>query len=374
MRKQILVQGFVCILFGIIFTSGLVGCRDNEEDTPKVLVDHPSLLERHSLEGTYPRFSAEQLSLAGFPDHMHAFAWPGWQAMVDENGVTYGPHSLCHRHELIPREGLLTEDGAIRYQSFHLAFDSRYHACDMMPFVEMLSWARHDLFNLLGLVRQDTLHIYNPNNTADYREKTGLGTWRMYKRAEDKYLVQAIATLYARGLAGHAAFELVTEWTLRGVLDDRLPPWFETGLMHYLGENGCHLVNYMRPYRPKGSVVLTPEQVNVILASPPNPDVGLDTENFRKACYSAFIMVWNLIENRGGLPAMRKYFAKVAEGKSLDEAAQKIWHADLAQLRQQLNPVELGEPLGDAVQSRSPHRPPEPPNEETTDAEADTTH
>ena len=350
------------LLLGVGMASGLTGCAQQQSsEAPAELVDHPSLLERHSLESRFPRFTTEQLAAAGYPDHGHTFVWPDWQVMVDRNGDTYGPGSLCQEREVVPRTGLVVEPGRIRYRSFNLEFDSRYAACDMMPFVEMLDWARHDLQTMLGIVREDTLHIINTNSSQDYLLRSGLGTWRMYKMVDGSALMQAIAVLYARGLPVHAAFELVVEWTLRGVCGDALPLWFERGLMEYMSENGCHLTNYMGPYRSSGPVLLAPDRVDAILAAPPNSDRGIDNQEFRMACYSAFIMVWELIENRGGLQAVERFLADVASGESVDTAARKVWRADLTALRGELDATRLGEPIGDATQPRAPHRPPEPP-------------
>ena len=47
--------------------------------------------------------------MAGFPDHKHAYAWPGWEVLTDAEGVTYGPGSLCVDKVLMPRDGLIVE-------------------------------------------------------------------------------------------------------------------------------------------------------------------------------------------------------------------------------------------------------------------------
>ncbi len=96
------------------------------------------------------------------------------------------------------------------------------------------------------------------------------------------------------------AFALVTDWRLRENLPAPLPPWLHYGLTEYLSENGVHLNNYMLQFREQGPVMFSPLITDTILSQPPDPDRGRDREMYRRASYSAFLMVWRLVEEQRG--------------------------------------------------------------------------
>jgi hypothetical protein len=114
----------------------------------------------------------------------------------------------------------------------------------------------------------------------------------------------------------------------------------------------------MAEFRSKGPVLLSPPDTERILVSDAQPDPWRDREMFRRASYSAFLMAWELVENQGGLAALREFLQAVRGGDDPDAAAARIWGMDLAELAQFLDPVQLGEPIGKAVESRSPHQEP----------------
>jgi hypothetical protein len=59
------------------------------------LPTHPHELARLRADATFPRFTAAELRSAGYPDHLHAYEWPGYEPPRDAAGETYGPRSLC---------------------------------------------------------------------------------------------------------------------------------------------------------------------------------------------------------------------------------------------------------------------------------------
>jgi len=343
----------------------LAGCADDQGggsgggDAAVPDTVHSHLLADLTPDGPFPRFTPGLLRASGYPDHMHAFAWSGWEPPVDKDGLSYGPGSLCCNMAVVPRDGLTVEPGSIRYRSIELTFDPAVEVCAIMPFVEMCDLGRIRCRDLLGLEAGGTLRIENPDDLAAYQAATGYGPWRHYRLRGDDCLVQDISTLMARTLFGHAAVSLVTSWTLQSSVPGDLPPWLTHGLAAYLADEGVHLANYMVQFRAAGPVLLPPAETNAILAGTPDPDLAADRRLFRQATYSAFLMVWELVENRGGLADVRRLLADVSHGESLAAACRKVYDTGLEDLVAQLDPTGRDEPIGDAVQSRAPHGPPD---------------
>jgi hypothetical protein len=198
----------------------------------------------------------------------------------------------------------------------------------------------------------------NTNNVEHYRELTGQGVWRLYQRDGDRAVLEPIGTLQARTLDGHAAYMLVTEWLLDRGLPVALPRWLSQGLVEYFAENGVHLVNVMFEFRADGPVLMTPQQASGVLAAGIHPEPYVDRRLYRQARYSSFLAVWELVENQGGLQALRGFLRQVRDGVDPDEAARAEWGTDLAGLAELVDPVQLGEPRGVATEARYPHQEP----------------
>lgn len=319
---------------------------------------HPSQLPPLSRDARFPRCSAADLAAGGFPDHQHAWNWPGWQPPVDAQGQPYGPGTLCQRRQLIPRPDLVSNPGSQRFGPWILVHNPGYQACDILTFMEVLDLARHQITNLLDLAPTDSLTIINPDNLKQFREAGGVGTWYLYRREGNRALIEPIGTLQGRTLDGHAAFMLAADWTLATNLPTPLPPWLHGGLVEYLAEDGANLISYMAEFRSHGPILYPPALVDAVLGGAPDRDPGRDRERYRKACYSAFLMAWELVENRGGLDALRDFLHQVKDGATLDDASRRVYGLDLAGLAQSLDPVQLGEPKGLSPEPRRPERQP----------------
>ncbi len=332
--------------------------------TASDLPTHPSQLPELTPTTTFPRATPDELASAGYPDHMHAIHWPGWVPPVDPAGETYGPHSLARGTSILPRDGLVISDGAIRYRGLVVTFDPGYKATAILPFIEVLDLARHAVCPLLGQTRDDSLVVSDPDNLDQYRDRTGQEFWRLYAWQPDgSIVVEPIPILIARTLDSHAAHEIMTQWLLAGLapLTD-WPAWFREGLATYVGETGVHLCNYMAQFRAAGSpVLLPPEKIEAILAGPPDPDRDLDREHYREARYGAFLMVWELVEHRGGLEPVRRVLQGVAGGRTPDAACQAVYGKNFAALATDLDCTQRPEPVGEAVQARAPHLQPAQP-------------
>jgi hypothetical protein len=320
---------------------------------------HPNDLPRLSADGHFPRCTYSELSEVGFPDHMHEWNWPGWAPMVDEDGIAYGPGAFCWRKEIQPREGLVIGDGSMQWGHVSINHNPNYESCDILYFLEIFGWAEQTVPELLGLAYQDTLHVFSPDNIGAYRKMTGYDVWRLYRLESDACIIEPLPVLQGRTLEGHALFSLMTEWLLKKAIPSELPPWLLYGLSQYIGENGIHLVNYMAQFRPSGPILLSPPLIDSILAGAPNPDLEKDREMYRRASYCAYLMVWELVENQGGMDALRDFLGNLAEGLPLDEAGRLVYGMEMQDLAATLDPANLGEPIGKAVQSRSPHLPPQ---------------
>ena len=319
---------------------------------------HPSQLPPLTADAQFPRCTARQLATVGFPDHKHAQHWPGWEVMRDADGRTYGPESLCRYKRVIPRPDLIIRPGSKRLGPFTIEHNPGYSDCDMIQFLELLDWAGHEVPPLLGMEMPDSLLVINPDNLPAYTEQTGYGMWRLYDLKGDTCVTEPWPILQGRTLDAHAAFMMVTDWILDAHVGGALPPWLHQGLVEYCGEDGQHLVNYMAQFRSDGPVVMPPALIDALLSRGPDPDPQRDREVYRKACYSAFLMVWELVENRGGLEAMQQCLDLVARGTDFSRAAQKVYGLNADELATSLDPVQLGEPGGKNPPLPVPHKQP----------------
>jgi len=346
--------GLIAALLGAV---GVPACAG----APGELPDHPAELAPLRTDSTFPRYTAEELAAAGYPDHLHLDAYPGYQPFTDPSGDTYGPRSLASGARVLPRDGLETRPGEIRYRGLVLRYNPGYETYQMLPMVELLDWARRDLSRLLDHDRTDTLRVENPDDLDRYFERTGNRFHRLYRDLGDVVVIEPAPVLTARMLAAHAAHHLVAVWLLRDLAGGAsLPAWLVQGLASYLAEDGTHFLNYLYMYRDQQPVVLAPDRTEAILAGPPDPDEETDKVQYRTAGYSAFLMAWELVEHRGGLQRVRELFARTGRGAAPDAVCRDLWATDLAGLAVALDPTTRPEPVGEAVQSRMPQRPPVP--------------
>ncbi len=317
---------------------------------------HSSELPPLTRDAAFPRCGRSDLLVAGFPDHMHWHGWYGMEPLRGEDGQPYGPGSICEGKVL--REGvarLVESEGRTAVGRFRMQHDPRVRTCDIVPFLELMEWAEVYVRDVLDLAVSDTLTMINPNGVEEYAALTGFGTWRLYARIGDEAVIQPYATLAARTLDGHAAAQLMVDWTLAENLPAPLPAWLHRGIVEYVAENGPHLANYMAEFRDKGPVLLSPPLVDAIIARGLDPDQGRDREMHRRAGYSAFLMVWELVENQGGLEALRDFLHQARDGIDLDQAAVNVYGLDLQGLAGLLDAAQLGEPYGKPVGRHSPH-------------------
>lgn len=316
---------------------------------------HPADLPALTPDAIFPRCTPRQLELAGYPDHLHAWAWSDWQPPVDADGETYGPGAYCHGGEVVDAHDVVMTAETKSRGHLVLQHHPGYGPCDMLPFLGLADMAHRDLTALLGLDAPDTLVMVNTDNVPHYRNLTGQDIWRFYQLDGNRAVLQPIGTLQARTLDGHAAYQVVADWLLdRGLAAD-LPPWLHQGLVEYLSEDGVHLNNYMGEFRVQGPILMTPEEASEVLAAGVNPDRNLDRYLHRRACYSSFLAAWELVENQGGLEALRAFLHAVRDGVDPDAAAVAEWGVDLAELARIVDPVQLGEPIGEALEPRRPH-------------------
>lgn len=321
-------------------------------------VVHCSQYPPLTIDANFPRCSGADLIAVGFPDHLHSHWWPEYQVMTDSEGVTYGPGAFCDRKTLLNHEGLHTEPGRNSYGRFVCLQNEKYKTCDLMRMLEYLDWADHVIPEMLGLFPEDTLTVISPDNIADYRQMSGQDIWRLYKLEGNSCIIQTFGTLQARTLDTHAVFMLVTDWLLHENLPVELPGWMHAGLVEYMGQDGAHLANYMREFRKDGDILFSPALTNLIIGQPVDPDRGRDREMFRRASYSAFLMVWELVENRGGIKTLREFLVLVGEGVEMDRASKKVYGMSMEDLAISLDPVVLGEPIGGVFPSSTPSKQP----------------
>ena len=325
---------------------------------PAAAQTHASQLPQLNLEGPYPRASEPVIGVTGFPDHLHEYHWGGWTPETGPDGLPVGPGSLCQARQPIPRPGLVIEPDVKRYGPWVLHHNPGYADCDMLPCIELLNWAQARMQVLLGFAPRDTLVIENPNTSAHYLELSGQGVWRLYKLEGNHAVLEPFAVLQARQLDGHGTFMLAIDWILRQNVSQPLPPWLHQGLVEYLGDDGIHLADYMAEFRQHGPVTMAPAEIDAILTAGVDPDQGRDRERFRKACYNAFLMTWQLVEYEGGVIALRDFLGQAAAGIPLDQAARSVYGLDLAGLAAMLDPLATGEPAGGKVFNAAPHRQP----------------
>ena len=326
---------------------------------PDPLPTHPAQLTPLLEAKSFPRFHPRVLESAGYPDHKHSFGYPGYTPPVADDGQTYGLFSLARGTQLLPREGFLVAPGDLRYRRIHVTFPDTLDEVGQVPLVEILDWAEREVTALLGQARDDTLRVVNPVDLAAYTATTGQGFHRLYWRDGSRAIVEPAQVLFARGLALHAAYHLMTVWQLDHVAGgQRLPRWFTEGLASYFAEDGVHFLSYLAMYRSLGPVVLSADDTEAVLASPPHADQEIDKRQYRMAGYSAFLMVWELVEHRGGLERLRQFLGRIAAGESADRVSDDLWGHDLAGLAAELDATRRAEPVGDATAARRVNRPP----------------
>ena len=319
---------------------------------------HCSELPPLTPEGPYPRASEAVTGKLGFPDHLHEYHWDGWTPAVGADGQPYGPGSLCKANVPVPRPGLVIEPDTKRYGPWILHHNPGYGDCDMLPCIELLELSRVRMQELLGFAPHDTLEIVNPNSSPHYMELAGYGVWRMYRLEGNRAVIQPFAVLLARTLDGHGTVMLGCDWILRQNVKQPLPAWLHQGLVEYLGEDGIHLADYMAEFRVNGPVAMGVDEVNAILAAGVNSDQAKDREQFRKACYNAFLMTWQLVEYEGGVAALRDFLGQAAAGIPLDQAARSVYGLDLATLTSMVDTMANGEPAAGKVFNAAPHKQP----------------
>lgn len=327
--------------------------------TSTVAQTHCSQLPPLTRDGDYPRCTHRELTVIGYPDHMHMHHWSVWETPLAADGQPFGPGSLCKGRVLKaepPR--LVLGEGETRLGRYRLRHHPGYRPCDMIAWLELLEYAEWRLHDLVGLAPSDTLVMRSPNNTAQYMEQSGQGVWRLYLWGDDEVILEPVPVLQSRTLEGHAAHMLMTEWVLGQNIAQPLPAWLRQGLIEYLAENGQHLANYMAEFRPRGPILMSPPLVGAILDGDIDPDEGADRENYRRACYSAFLMVWELVENQGGMPALREFLGQAAGGIDLDRAASSVYGLDMTALATTLDAAQVGEPAKQPVDRHSPHKEP----------------
>ncbi len=353
------------LFFSLGLAALLAGCAGsgpaNQEappPEPETRLLHPDQWPRITADTTFPRESAGTLGASGFPDHLHSYWWPDWQIMTLPDGTPYGPGAFCYRKQVKEHSGLVLGEGFEALPLLRVEHDARYAPCDMLPLLETLDWARRDVGAALGLSSPDTLTVISPDNINIYRQMTGQDVWRLYRLEGDRCVLEPYGTLQARTLDGHAVFQLMTDWLLRENAGQALPAWLHMGLVAYMAEDGVHLMNYMREFRAGGEVLLSAPIVDALFARGVDTDRDSDRMNYRRARYSAFLMVWRLVEDNGGLQAMRGFLERVAGGESADQASRAVYGLGIAELAISLDATKLGEPVWDVEQYRKPQVPP----------------
>ncbi len=316
-------------------------------------------------DGPYPRLTPEELAESGYPDHMHAYSWPGWVVPTREDGRPYGYGSICKGMVWLDREDVVSEKGLMIVDRVRLEYNPGYKVCVMAAFMEITEMALQDVTALFGLAVHDTLRIDNSDIVDIYKTRTSHGVWRMYKREGDDCIIQPIPILMTRTLGAHAAYDLVAGWLLDTNGCGDLPAWLREGLKAYTADMGIHLNNYMQQFRHVGEILLTPAETEELLQADPILDDDLDRELFRRSRYMSFMMVWRLVEERGGMKSMRRLLTEVSSGRDADEAAREIYGLDLAGLAAELDPNVIGEPIGKSTETRKPHLRPAPKPVET---------
>ena len=316
---------------------------------------HPSFLPPLQRDDEFPRFTLEELMENGYPDHQHGYFSKTWTPLKDDRGRPYGVGSICRGMTLLPVEGLVSSSGRLSYGPITFRFNPDYQPCQVAPFLELCDMALHLYRDLLDLEAVGSLTITNPDKVADYAASTGYGTWRTFRLEGDHCIVQPVNVLSSRTLIAHAAIDLVGQWLIREKTD-RLPEWLINGVGCYIGEMGTHFLSYMAQYRTDGSILLSPGDVEKSLRAPVVDDPGLDKRMFRVARYSAFLMVWRLVENNGGLDPLAGFLKAVSAGEDPDAAARAFYGRDIETLAADLDPKKHGEPVGAAVAPRNPNR------------------
>ena len=79
---------------------------------------------------------------------------------------------------------------------------------------------------------------------------------------------------------------------------------------------------------------------------------------FRRACYSSFLMVWQLVENEGGLAPLREFLSLAAGGMDLDQASTMVYGMDLGATCRLPGSGEVRRAVPKDIERQSPHAQP----------------
>ncbi len=310
-------------------------------------------------DGPFPRFSPGTLAASGYPDHLHAFFWPGWTPETGDDGVARGPGALCRHRALVEDPGLEKGEGRLAWRSLVLEYNPGFEPCDVAGILELVDWGRERVRRLLDLEAAGPLTLVNADDLDDYALRTGFGNWRTFRLDGDRAVLEPVPILTGRTLVAHAAVDLAAEWTLRANGGDRLPPWLLHGLAAYVADMGPHYLNYMNYLISNGQgPALTPAEVDALLTCPPHADPEQDRWLYRRARYCSFLMVWHLVEEGGGLARARTLLHAVAAGADPDAACREVYGLNLSELAARLDPMAVAAPVPPGTSYPNPSHPP----------------
>jgi hypothetical protein len=317
-------------------------------------------------KGLFWRYPRERLHVDGFPNSQAKdYFSPEWGTLYDERGIAYGPNSLYLGDERLPHPELVVTDSTVQNRWFRVRLNRSATEPAWGHFIELLDLARHDLTPLIGAPLNHLVDVVGARDLDQYRALWGKEYWVTHLvdwRASPALVFEPINVLSPRGLTAHSTRNAVAQLLLQHRTQGKLPAWMLYGLASYLAEEGNLLVNFVNEFRPRRTVVLSPEETMRHL------EPLADRENGRIALYSAFLMAWHLSE-RWGFDRVQTMLAALAGGDDLDAACRKAWKRSYAQVVAMLDPRKLGEPQGSgfgmqpaappAAQPQPPAKPPQ---------------
>lgn len=183
---------------------------------------------------------------------------------------------------------------------------------------------RRDIERQVGHVPEGALTIICTQTMEAYTEFTGRQWWHYSSIEDDRIVYQPVPVLAARGILDIALPRELYEWAIGRVTKGKLPRWMAEGTASFLAAEDAILEANLSEF-PDEPVKMSPAEVEAALQT----DVAKKTSRF--AYYNSVMMVKRL-EQEFGQDALMAMLASLADGASLDDAAQSAFQLSYAEL------------------------------------------
>jgi len=168
-----------------------------------------------------------------------------------------------------------------------------------------------------GKLPAERLVVVTAPDLDTFRKATGKDWWHYSFIKGDTLSMQTPMTLYMRGLLQVAARREYSRWAMQKLTAYKAPEWLVWGMAAYLGGEKDVFVGQRKEYA-KLPLRMDVDEVNRALQN------DNDRVPERRALYSAYLMVNQLVETNG-MPAVAAFMLAIPEEKDVNAASQRIF-------------------------------------------------